>query len=105
MSAAMTEPKPYDRSEGAKRDIIAGGVVIAATLLFVGTGGKVMQAVVGTLIGVGGGPDKVLSVALILNIALILFGWRRYKDLNREIRERTEAERRADVNHLRVMRD
>ncbi|MGL3820033.1 putative bifunctional diguanylate cyclase/phosphodiesterase [Sphingopyxis sp. R3-92] len=95
MSAAMTEPKPYDRSEGAKRDIIAGGVVIAATLLFVGTGGKVMQAVVGTLIGIGGGPDKVLSVALILNIALILFGWRRYKDLNREIRERTEAERRA----------
>ena len=95
MSAATIEPKPYDRSEGAKRDIIAGGVVIAAILLFVGTGGKVMQAVVGTLIGIGGGPDKVLSVALLLNIALILFGWRRYKDLNREIRERTEAEQRA----------
>src|SRR3546814_17938541 len=30
-------PKPFDRSEGAKRDIIAGGIVVAAILLFVGT--------------------------------------------------------------------
>lgn len=42
--------------------------------MFVGTGGNVMQAVVQTLIGIGGGPDKVLSAALILNVALILFG-------------------------------
>lgn len=95
MTATTAEPKSYDRSEGAKRDIVAGGIVVAAILLFVGTGGQVMQAVVNTLVGIGGGPDKVLSSALILNIALILFGWRRYKDLNREIRERTEAEQRA----------
>src|SRR3546814_7044510 len=37
----------------------------------------------------------MLAVALILNIALLLFGWRRYDDLNREVRERTEAEKRA----------
>jgi diguanylate cyclase (GGDEF)-like protein len=90
----MTSKQP-DRSEGAKRDIVAGGIVVAAILLFVGTGSNVMQAVVGTLIGIGGGPDRVLSATLVLNIALILFGWRRYKDLNREIRERTEAEQRA----------
>lgn len=95
MTAATAEPKPYDRSEGAKRDIVAGGIVVAAILLFVGTGSSVMQAIVNTLVGIGGGPDRVLSAALILNIALILFGWRRYKDLNREIRERTEAEQRA----------
>ena len=91
----IAEPKPRNRSEDAKRDIIAGGIVVAAIVLFVGTGGSVMQAVVETLIGIGGGPDKVLSAALILNIALILFGWRRYEDLNREIRERTDAEQRA----------
>jgi diguanylate cyclase (GGDEF)-like protein len=88
-------PKPFDRSEGAKRDIIAGGIVVAAILLFVGTGSNVMQAAVRALIGIGGGPDRALATALVLNIALILFGWRRYKDLNREIVERTEAERRA----------
>ena len=88
-------PKPFDRSEGAKRDIIAGGIVVAAILLFVGTGSTVMQAAVRALIGIGGGPDRALATALVLNIALILFGWRRYKDLNREIVERTEAEQRA----------
>ncbi len=91
----MLEPKARDRSETARRDVVAGGIVVAGILLFVGTGGSVMQSVVQTLIGIGGGPDKVLSVALILNVALVLFGWRRYEDLNREIRERTEAEQRA----------
>ena len=88
-------PKQFDRSEGAKRDVIAGGIVVAAILLFVGTGSNVMQATVRALIGIGGGPDRALATALILNVALILFGWRRYKDLNREILERTEAEQRA----------
>ncbi|MGH6634183.1 MAG: GGDEF-domain containing protein, partial [Sphingopyxis sp.] len=71
-------PKPFDRSEGAKRDIIAGGIVVAAILLFVGTGSNVMQAAVRALIGIGGGPDRALATAVILNVALILFGWRRY---------------------------
>lgn len=84
-----------DRSEGARRDIVTGGIVVAAILMFVGTGSNVMQAVVDAMINAGGGPDKALAVALVLNIALILFGWRRYEDLNREIRERTEAEQRA----------
>ncbi|ALH81887.1 putative bifunctional diguanylate cyclase/phosphodiesterase [Sphingopyxis macrogoltabida] len=88
-------PRPRDRSEGAKRDIVAGGIVVAAILLFVGTGSNVMQSVIRSLIGIGGGPDNVLTATLVLNIALILFGWRRYEDLNREIVERTEAEQRA----------
>src|SRR3546814_18628262 len=37
----ISTPKPFDRSEGAKRDIIAGGIVVAAILLFVGTGSNV----------------------------------------------------------------
>ena len=85
----------HDRSVTARRDIVAGGIVIAAILLFVGTGSRVMQAMVEALVGLGGGPDQTLTVALVLNVALILFAWRRYEDLNREIRERSDAERRA----------
>jgi diguanylate cyclase (GGDEF)-like protein len=95
MTAGTAVPKEWDRSEGAKRDIVAGGIVVAAILLFVGTGSTVMQSVVRALAGVGGGTDQVLAATLILNIALILFGWRRYDDLNREIRERTLAEKQA----------
>ena len=91
----ISTSKRPDRSEGAKRDVVAGGIVVAAILLFVGTGSSVMQSVVQTLSGLGGGPDRALAAALVLNVALILFGWRRYEDLNREIRERTEAEQRA----------
>ena len=41
----------------------------------------------------GGDPvDQPLIVALILNVALILFGWRRHDALAREVGERTAAE-------------
>ncbi|SNS68941.1 putative bifunctional diguanylate cyclase/phosphodiesterase [Sphingopyxis indica] len=95
MTVEPAVPKEWNRSEGAKRDVLAGGIVVAAILLFVGTGSSVMQSVVRTIAGFGGGTDRVLATMLILNIALILFGWRRYDDLNREIRERTAAEKRA----------
>ena len=93
--ATADPPKRPDRAEGAKRDVVAGGIVVAAIILFVGTGSTVMQSVVRALSGIGGGTDRVLAATLILNIALILFGWRRYEDLNREIHERTIAEQKA----------
>jgi diguanylate cyclase (GGDEF)-like protein len=95
-------PKPFDRSEGARRDIIAGGIVVAAILLFVGTGSNVMQAAVRALIGIGGGPDRALATALVLNVALILFGWRRHAALSQEVQVRAAAEERA---HLLASRD
>src|SRR3546814_15616300 len=85
ISAEPAAPKEWDRSEGARRDIVAGGIVVAAILLFVGTGGAMMQSIVRALSGFGGGTDRVLAATLILNIALLLFGCRRYADLNRAI--------------------
>src|SRR3954452_17607028 len=44
------------------------------------------------------GPDvQIASTALTLNVALILFGWRRYVDLQHEAEMRAEHERRATV--------
>ena len=44
------------------------------------------------------GPDvRLASTALTLNVALILFGWRRYIDLQHEAEMRAEHERRAVV--------
>ncbi len=40
---------------------------------------------------------KVAAVALCLNVALILFGWRRYADLQHETQRRIEEEVRADI--------
>ena len=40
---------------------------------------------------------RLASTALTLNVALILFGWRRYVDLQHEAEMRAEQERRAVV--------
>ncbi len=40
---------------------------------------------------------KIAAVALCLNAALILFGWRRYVDLQHETEKRIEGEQRAQV--------
>lgn len=44
-----------------------------------------------------GPPIRLASTALTLNVALILFGWRRYVDLQHEAEMRAEHERRAVV--------
>jgi diguanylate cyclase (GGDEF)-like protein len=76
----------------AERDIVALGIAIASLILFVGTGGTVMPEIVSALTGIGHAPDMLLTNAVLLNIALLIFGWRRYKDLNREIADRRKAE-------------
>ena len=87
----MTMPK----IRKAERDLIALGIAIAAILLFVATGSKVMPSVVRSVIGQGSSPDHLLVTALLLNIALIILGWRRYRELVDEVSERRKAEETA----------
>lgn len=79
-----------------QRELITGSVVIAAIVMFIWTGGSAMTAVVRHLTGVGPSVEQVLLTTLLLNIALILFGWRRYRDLQIEVLLRREAEERAN---------
>ncbi|MBC2650599.1 putative bifunctional diguanylate cyclase/phosphodiesterase [Novosphingobium aerophilum] len=79
----------------ADRDLMALAIGVAAIIMFIGTGANVMPDVVQALQGVGLPPDRLLSNALLLNIALIIFGLRRYRDLQEEVRERRMAEERA----------
>ena len=88
-------------AKAAQRDIVTGGIVVAAIIMFVGTGTSVVTSTIDLITGVGGGADNTLTVALLLNIALMLFGWRRYQDLTREVEERKAAEERAQVLALR----
>lgn len=76
----------------AERDLVALGIAVAAILLFVGTGGMVLPQVFASWNGTGAAPDPVLVSTLLLNIALVIFGWRRYSELTQEISERRKAE-------------
>ena len=94
-------PEGHSAARGAQKDIVAGGIVVAAIIMFVGTGASVLTDAINMLKGVGGGSDRTLSVMLLLNVALILFGWRRYNELSREVTERAAAEDRANTLALR----
>ncbi len=79
----------------ADRDIVTFGIAIAAILLFIGTGSSVLPQVFRSILGNGGPPDMFLVNALLLNIALVIFGWRRYRELTVEVSERRKAECQA----------
>lgn len=79
----------------ARRDVVALGIAAAAILMFVGTGGTVFPRVLAALSGHGAGPDRTLTSALLLNVALVIFGWRRYRELTREVEERRLAEEQS----------
>ncbi len=86
-----------DRLRKADRDIVVLGVAISAILMFVGTGGSVLPQVANYWLANGVRPDEMLVNPLLLNIALIIFGWRRYRELTQEVRERRKAEEQARV--------
>ena len=79
----------------AERDLIALGIAAAAVLMFIATGSSVLPSVLRSIFAGGNAPDHLLVNALLLNVALIIFGWRRYRELTSEISERRKAEEKA----------
>ena len=76
--------------------VITTCATIAALLLFVAIGSKIVpSALLGAPL-----PDSAstLKVAFLLNIAIILFGWRRSKDLKEALDAFEAAERQAQRN-------
>lgn len=78
--SAVPSAKP-----GAKRDFVTQGIAVAAVIMFVGTGGQVLPKALRAVFGDGEGPDQILASAMLLNIALILLGWRRFRQLALEV--------------------
>jgi len=83
------------RTGNARNDLLAGGIVLAAIVMVVWNGEQLAFSTIQILYGSGSGADQTLIVAMLLNISLILFGWRRYNDLSKEVVERASAEQRA----------
>ncbi|HTG39650.1 putative bifunctional diguanylate cyclase/phosphodiesterase [Sphingomonas sp.] len=80
---------------GVRPETLTGAISIAAILLFVGIASTVVSQTVGHYLGTRGRADEILVIALLLNVALILIGWRRHSNLAAEVRERADAEARA----------
>jgi diguanylate cyclase (GGDEF)-like protein len=89
---------------GTRHDLVTLGVALAAIIVFVGVAGTVLPAAIRALQGEGARPDLILTNALLLNIALILLGWNRYKALTGKLethrKSEEEARRLADSDDL-----
>ncbi|MBO9712925.1 EAL domain-containing protein [Sphingomonas sp.] len=85
-----------------RQDLVTGAISVAAILMFVGTGSSVLSTTLQYYFEDGAPTDRTLVIALLLNVALILFGWRRHNALRDEVRVRAAAEERA---HLLASRD
>ncbi|MDE1915081.1 MAG: EAL domain-containing protein [Sphingomonadales bacterium] len=83
------------RGSSAERDVLTLCIAAGAILLFVGNGSSVLTQLIQQANGVGFGPDRLLTNALLLNVALLIFGWRRYDQLSLEVRQRRRDEARA----------
>ena len=83
--------KLKNRRKKAGRDFVALGISASAVLMFVGIGSEVIPEIFKKWLGFGPGPDLMLVNALLLNIALILFGWRRYSELLAELEQHQMA--------------
>ncbi|GGD72896.1 putative bifunctional diguanylate cyclase/phosphodiesterase [Croceicoccus mobilis] len=79
----------------AERDIVLLGIIAASIIMLVGHASAVMPGVLEFLEGEGSGPAQWAASALLLNIALIIFGWRRYRDLVGEVEKSRIAEEEA----------
>jgi diguanylate cyclase (GGDEF)-like protein len=79
----------------ARRDAAVLSILIIGVMLLIWNGSTFFRNL---RIAAEFGPDvRIASTALTLNVALILFGWRRYVDLQHEAELRAEQERRAVV--------
>jgi diguanylate cyclase (GGDEF)-like protein len=87
--------RDFNRSlANARRDVLLLSILIAAVFLLIWNGSEFFARVTKAETGLGPGL-KIALIALTLNVALILFGWRRYVDLQHEAEMRQEGEARA----------
>lgn len=76
-------------------EIVVTFILLAAVAAFVWNGSELLHLVLRDRSASMQTGVQVAAAALVLNVALILFGWRRYADLQHEAELRVDGERRA----------
>lgn len=96
LRSASKAGKSQSATQNARRDAIVLSVLIAAVALLIWNGSTFFAQI--NIAGQQFSREiQIASTALTLNVALILFGWRRYADLQHEAELRADGERRAAI--------
>jgi membrane protein implicated in regulation of membrane protease activity len=88
-------PASSNRLSSARRDLVVLAILITAVMMLIWNGSAFFNHL--HINEQEFGAVRVASTALTLNVALILFGWRRYVDLQHEAEMRAEQELRAAI--------
>jgi len=91
------DPVRADLMARREVDVVMLGIVVASILMFVAIGSVIGPTVVKSLAGRALGPDRIILNAFLLNIAIVIFAWARFRQLREELLEREEGERRARI--------
>lgn len=75
--------------------LLLGAVALSSTLLILETTTGGVSSAIRNLYHAAGNVGGVTLVALLLNVSLILFSWRRHKDVQALLRHHDQAEQRA----------
>lgn len=94
--ARATTPKLGNSHNVATSYLVATCATLAAILLFAVLGSQILPGALGFAQAVPAAGAMV--TALILNIALVLFGWRRARDLAETVEQLKQAESEAYIN-------
>ena len=95
ITRAQGRSRLVDRVGRAEGDVVLLGIIFAAIIMLVGHAGSVVPQVLNFFMGRGEAPPQWAASALLLNIALVIFGWRRYKELVGQIERSRLAEEEA----------
>lgn len=85
------------RPAAARRELVITVFLVVAFLTLIMNGSSLLQFVLEDRTPTFGTSVKVAAAALVLNIALFFFAWRRYADLHLEAELRADGERRAEL--------
>lgn len=91
---ASSDLNPFATAKGGKQStgLVAMGIALTAIAMFATIGGEVIANMAN---GSASPRDPLLAVALILNIALILIGWRHHNEASRQIADHSAAAQQA----------
>jgi len=76
-------------------DVVIIGIAVAILLVGGAVGNLYFDAARERIIRVGTDNGSIILCLLLLNVALTIYGWRKFRDAKREVKERTAAELRA----------
>ena len=92
--ASMFRNENRGRNPG-DQDFVIIGIAVSSLMILAAIGNGYLEQVRLLLTRLGTDNSAVVTGLLLLNVALTIYGYRRYHDVRREVVERTAAERRA----------